>query len=498
MTPEAAWTQDLYLELRRMAEGLMAGERGGHTLEPTALANEVWLRLRASRNASELERGAFLGLAAQAMRRILTEHARRRATAKRGGAARRTTLDGKAAAPEPVDFALDLDAALTELERLDPRARARRRAALVRRGLDRGDRRDAGALAAHGEAALALRARVAAAEDAGGRAMNRWQLQQELFEETAALEASARSRVLRERAGGDEELVRRVERLVAADAHPLAALEGTAADLWLALRDEPAPETLCSTTFGPYRVDAYLTSGGMAHVYRATRTSAGTERRVALKVLRPVLAGEDFLARFQRERETLAALEHEHVVAFLDAGALPDGLPFLVMEYVEGTPLTTWGRGVPLRRRLELFLQVLAAVQYAHQKLVLHRDLKPSNVLVTAQGVPKLLDFGVATALEPAREGAGVPGPLTPGYASPEQLRGDAVTTASDVYSLGVLLRELATGDAGAAGDGAERARRSLGGDLAAIVQKALAPAPARALQLRRRARRRPAPLPRL
>ena len=120
MTPEAAWTHELYVELRRMAEGLMAGERSGHTLEPTALANEVWLRLRASRNAGELERGAFLGLAAQAMRRILTEHARRRATAKRGGAARRTTLDGKAVAPEPVDLALDLDAALTELERLDP------------------------------------------------------------------------------------------------------------------------------------------------------------------------------------------------------------------------------------------------------------------------------------------------------------------------------------------------------------------------------------------
>jgi RNA polymerase sigma factor (TIGR02999 family) len=120
VTPEGDWTKDLYLELRRMAQGLMAGERTGHTLQPTALANEAWLRLRASQNAGELERGAFLGLAAQAMRRILTEHARVRAAAKRGGAARRTTLDGKAAAPEPVDFALDLDAALTELERIDP------------------------------------------------------------------------------------------------------------------------------------------------------------------------------------------------------------------------------------------------------------------------------------------------------------------------------------------------------------------------------------------
>jgi len=120
VTSQAAWTEDLYAELRRMADGLMAGERGGHTLEPTALANEVWLRLRASRNAGTLERGAFLGLAAQAMRRILTDHARRRATGKRGAAGRRTTLDGKPAAPEPIDFALDLDAALTELERIDP------------------------------------------------------------------------------------------------------------------------------------------------------------------------------------------------------------------------------------------------------------------------------------------------------------------------------------------------------------------------------------------
>jgi len=120
MTSEAAWTPSLYRELRRMAEALMAGEREAHTLDPTALAHEAWLRLRPSRNAGELDRGALLGLAAQAMRRILTDHARRRAAAKRGGAARRTTLDGQALAPEPQELALDLDAALGALEALDP------------------------------------------------------------------------------------------------------------------------------------------------------------------------------------------------------------------------------------------------------------------------------------------------------------------------------------------------------------------------------------------
>jgi len=119
MTSEAAWTPTVYRELRRMADGMMAGERDGHTLEPTALAHEVWLRLLKSRNAGELEHGAFLGLAAQAMRRILTEHARRRSTEKRGGDARRTTLDGKAVTTRPQDFALDLDAALGALERID-------------------------------------------------------------------------------------------------------------------------------------------------------------------------------------------------------------------------------------------------------------------------------------------------------------------------------------------------------------------------------------------
>jgi len=194
---------------------------------------------------------------------------------------------------------------------------------------------------------------------------------------------------------------------------------------------------------------------------------------VALKVLRQGLGGGAFLARFQRERETLARLEHENIVAFLDADALPDGRPYLVMEYVEGVTLTAWSASVPLRARLELFVQVAAAVHYAHRQLVVHRDLKPSNVLVTAQGVPKLLDFGVAAVLDPFGHGGAERAPLTPNYASPEQLRGEAVTTASDVYSLGVLLGEVASGDLpGEQGP-------ALAGDLAAVARRALAPDPA-------------------
>jgi serine/threonine-protein kinase len=198
--------------------------------------------------------------------------------------------------------------------------------------------------------------------------------------------------------------------------------------------------------------------------------------QVALKVLRSRLDLDALLARFERERQVLAALEHEHIVAFLDAGALPDGRPFLVMEYVDGVPLTEWARarGAGPRERIELFLEVAAAVQYAHRMLVVHRDLKPSNVLVTGPGVPKLLDFGVASVVEgePAPRGRG---PLTPSYAAPEELAGSPPSTAGDVYSLGVLLHELLTGELPRDGR-----RAGLGRDLDAIVAKALEPDPAR------------------
>ena len=185
----------------------------------------------------------------------------------------------------------------------------------------------------------------------------------------------------------------------------------------------------------------------MAHVYAATRTSAGIERRVALKVLRQRGDTAALIERFERERETLAELDHEHIVTFLDAAVLPDGRPFLAMELVEGgATIVDWcrDRDLDLGARLELFARILSAVQHAHGRLVVHRDLKPSNVLVTPRGSPKLLDFGVASLLAgPAQSTASGRQPLTYAYASPEQLAGGPVSTATDVHALGLLLGEL-------------------------------------------------------
>tara|TARA_R110002072_G_scaffold302499_1_gene485896 strand:- start:56863 stop:58326 length:1464 start_codon:yes stop_codon:yes gene_type:complete len=286
--------------------------------------------------------------------------------------------------------------------------------------------------------------------------MSRWQLVQELFEATVAMRPDERLRALRDRSDGDEELARQVEALIAADARPMPELDRDASELFERLRVDAAPENasgdscedLCGVSVGDYCIEEHVASGGMAHVYRATRKAAGTKRRVAVKVLREGLDTEALLRRFEREQETLARLEHEHIVAFLDCGALPDGRPFLVMEFVDGVALTAWAKSKPVVERLQLFLRVLSTVQYAHSQLVVHRDLKPSNVLVTADGVPKLVDFGVSTVLDAGQMVAAGGGPMTPVYASPEQLAGDPVTVASDVFALGVVLRELLTGDA--------------------------------------------------
>jgi serine/threonine protein kinase/Tfp pilus assembly protein PilF len=206
---------------------------------------------------------------------------------------------------------------------------------------------------------------------------------------------------------------------------------------------------------GPYELIRLLGAGGMAEVWLAKRADGVFKREVALKLPSHTRVRRDLEQRFARERDILAGLEHPHIARLYDAGIDPQGLPYLSMEYVQGELLTDWcdAQRLSIRPRLQLFLQVLEAVQYAHDRQVIHRDLKPSNILVTKEGQARLLDFGVATLLDNGESAEQTPlttvygHALTPIYASPELIRGEPVTAKSDIYSLGVVLFELLTGD---------------------------------------------------
>jgi len=207
-------------------------------------------------------------------------------------------------------------------------------------------------------------------------------------------------------------------------------------------------------SIGPYRVLRPLGQGGMGVVYLALRDDDAYRKQVAIKLIQRGLDRDAIVRRFRTERQILATLEHPSIARLIDGGQTEDGQPYLVMEYVDGEPINQWAdhHRLGLRQRLELFRTVCMAVQAAHQNLVIHRDLKPSNILVTADGNPKLLDFGIAKLLDPGLTADTVIATaddewlMTPQYASPEQLRGENITTASDVYALGLLLYELISG----------------------------------------------------
>jgi eukaryotic-like serine/threonine-protein kinase len=278
----------------------------------------------------------------------------------------------------------------------------------------------------------------------------RWERLQELFEEALARAPDSRPAFLQGACPDDPELRAEVETLLrhARDTGPLrGAFKEALAEAAPLLAGPQLGDRV-----GPYRLEAEVGHGGMGAVYLAVRDDQEYEKRVAVKLLRGGIWSADLLARFRAERQILARLEHPNIARLLDGGTGAQGQPYLVMELVEGRPITEYceTRALPVSERVRLFATVCDAVQYAHQNLVVHRDLKPSNILVTDDGTAKLLDFGIAklldpTALTPAETRTHMR-LMTPDYASPEQARGDPVTTASDVYSLGVVLYELLSG----------------------------------------------------
>ncbi len=279
----------------------------------------------------------------------------------------------------------------------------------------------------------------------------RWRRIEELFQAAVELPVGQRDAFLADAAGADVALRTEVEALLRAD------LGATAGGFGAAVRNE-VRELADGTAWigarlGPYRLERELGRGGMGTVFLGVRDDDEFHQRVAVKLLRRGLETTEAIARFRDERQLLAALEHPGIVRLLDGGSLGEGLPYLVMEYVEGEPITDYceSHRLALRERLDLFVQVCDAVEFAHQHLVVHRDLKPSNVLVGSDGVPKLLDFGIAKLLD--EEGGGREARtrtgmhlFTPEYASPEQARAEPITVASDVYSLGAVLYEMLTG----------------------------------------------------
>ncbi len=264
-------------------------------------------------------------------------------------------------------------------------------------------------------------------------------------------------------------------------APPAAGAHGDTPDPRLSPDDEGLADE--GRRIGPYRILRRLGSGGMGAVFLAERADGQFEQRVALKLIKRGMDTEEILRRFRSERQILARLEHPSVARLHDGGMTDDGRPWFAMEHVDGEPIDVWcsGRDSSRQERLRLFLAVCDAVRYAHRNLVVHRDLKPDNILVRADGSVALLDFGIAKLLEVDERGTrtrGGPTPLTPSHAAPEQLGGGPITTATDVFALGVLLHELLTGERPER-RGPDRAV-TLRGDLGAICARALEAEPER------------------
>jgi eukaryotic-like serine/threonine-protein kinase len=269
----------------------------------------------------------------------------------------------------------------------------------------------------------------------------------ELFDAALDQPAGLRHQFLAEACHGDQQLLETVGRLLRAKERSDGVL-----DTPVAHRREAAPSPAAPGSFiGPYKILQELGGGGMGIVYQAIRADEVFQRVCAIKVIRPDLSTGRLLDRFRQERQILARLDHPNIARIVDGGSTKDSLPYFVMDFVDGPSIGNFcsEHGLGIRARLALFQQVCAAVQYLHQSGVIHGDLKPPNILVGNDGAVKLVDFGIASALSNAQgqQRDSALSLMTPGYASPEQMRGQPLTPASDVYSLGVILYELLTGN---------------------------------------------------
>lgn len=283
----------------------------------------------------------------------------------------------------------------------------------------------------------------------------RWDLVKSLMELALAVEPAQREQFLAEHCGPDDELRREVGSLLESADDSADFLEKPV----ISVKDVvgvPAPPSLkmIGTRIGPWELVRELGRGGMGTVFLAVRADNEFQKRVAIKLIRGDMETEFLIRRFRKERQILARLEHPNIARLIDGGTTIDGLPYFVMEYVEGESMGGYceSRALPLPDRLEILLKACSAVHYAHRRMIIHRDLKPGNILVKEDGTPKLLDFGIAKLLRPDTEGShgettlGTYRIVTPAYASPEQMRAEPATVRSDIYALGVILYELMTG----------------------------------------------------
>jgi serine/threonine protein kinase len=289
---------------------------------------------------------------------------------------------------------------------------------------------------------------------------DRWACIEELCQAALDRQADQQAAFLESVCGSDQDLRREIESLLAHRRQAEGFIEAPAIEVAaqaLAAEDTRGAANashLVGRVISHYRIVEKIASGGMGDVYRAVRSDGSYDKEVAIKVIQGARSTDFFLARFQTERQILATLDHPNVARLLDGGTTEEGLPYVVMEFIRGLPIDEFcaEKRLDVDERLTLFRTVCSAVQYAHQNLVVHRDLKPSNILVTAEGVPKLLDFGIAKILHPQHGEGALPETvtllrlLTPDYASPEQVRNEPISTSSDVYSLGVILYKLLTG----------------------------------------------------